>query len=75
MPNYYPVIITEQEWFAARAAMAARRNKAGRPGKTTLNVFSGLLHDARDGDRSWIEALRDTRMVDGLSRALGDLFG
>jgi hypothetical protein len=47
--NYYPPILSEEEWYAARAALASRRSKPGRPSKAILNVFSGLLYDARDG--------------------------
>jgi len=50
IPGYYPVIIKEQEWFAARAAMSARKNKVGRPAKATINLFVGLLRDSRTGD-------------------------
>jgi len=50
IPNYYPSIISEDEWHAARAAMIARRNKGGRPTKH-VNIFAGLLRDARDGGR------------------------
>ena len=46
--GYYPTVISEEEWYAARAGIAARRGKAGRPMKAHLNVFTGLLRDARD---------------------------
>jgi DNA invertase Pin-like site-specific DNA recombinase len=51
IPNYYPALLTEQEWYAARAALANRRNKAGRLPKVGVNVFAGLLHDATGGGR------------------------
>jgi hypothetical protein len=47
--RYYPAIITEDQWYAARAAMANRRAKPGRRAKKNINVFAGLLFDARDG--------------------------
>jgi DNA invertase Pin-like site-specific DNA recombinase len=47
--NYYPAIVTEEEWYAARAALQSRRGKAGRPPKFYINLFGGLLRDARDG--------------------------
>jgi DNA invertase Pin-like site-specific DNA recombinase len=49
IPDYYPAIVSEQDFYAARAALANRRNKAGRIGKACVNVFANLLHDARDG--------------------------
>jgi DNA invertase Pin-like site-specific DNA recombinase len=45
---YYPAAVTEAEWYAARGAMLSRRNRRGRTG-TYVNLFAGLLHDARDG--------------------------
>lgn len=49
IPNYYPAAVTEAEWQAAREGAKDRRSK---PGRTTrhVNVFSGLLKNARDGD-------------------------
>jgi DNA invertase Pin-like site-specific DNA recombinase len=49
IPGYYDAILKDDEWYAARAALAARRGKAGRLSSGLLNVFNGLLHDARDG--------------------------
>jgi hypothetical protein len=49
IPNYYPPVATEQEWYAARAAAVERRDrKPGRVGRQ-INPFAGLLHNARDG--------------------------
>ena len=48
--DYYPAAVTEELWHAARKALAGRRGKDGRPPKGGwVNVFSGLLHDARGG--------------------------
>jgi DNA invertase Pin-like site-specific DNA recombinase len=49
IPGYYPAVVTEAEWFAARGAMVNRRGKAGQPAKVRLNLFANLLRDARDG--------------------------
>jgi hypothetical protein len=49
IPNYYPAVITEDEWHAARGSIARQKNKVGRASSARLNVFSGLLFDARDG--------------------------
>jgi DNA invertase Pin-like site-specific DNA recombinase len=49
IPGYFPAVVTEGEWQAARAGSAQRRRKPGRLG-THVNVFAGLLRDARDGD-------------------------
>jgi DNA invertase Pin-like site-specific DNA recombinase len=47
--NYYPAVVTEEQWYAARAACSSRRGKAGRPASGRVNLFAGLLRDARDG--------------------------
>jgi DNA invertase Pin-like site-specific DNA recombinase len=47
--GYYPAVVSEEKWFAARAALAARKNRAGRLAKHRVNVFTHLLYDARDG--------------------------
>jgi DNA invertase Pin-like site-specific DNA recombinase len=47
--GYYPAILTEDAWYAARKGLTDRRGNAGRPPKDRVNIFSGLLHDALDG--------------------------
>jgi DNA invertase Pin-like site-specific DNA recombinase len=62
IPGYYPVVVTEAEYYAARAAVVAHRrpgredgsagagpNRQGRIGNGVPNLFSGLLRDARGG--------------------------
>jgi DNA invertase Pin-like site-specific DNA recombinase len=49
IPNYYPAAVTEDEWVTARAGAAQRRLLPGATGKY-VNVFAGLLRNARDGD-------------------------
>ncbi len=46
--GYFPACITEDDWHAARACAMQRRFKPGRIGDT-INLFTGLLRDARDG--------------------------
>ncbi len=47
--NYYPAILTEEEFDAANAAMQSRKNtNRGRIGKGIANLFTGKLRDARD---------------------------
>lgn len=59
IPGYFPAVVSEEQWYAARAGAAERKKKAGRVGKH-INIFSGLIHNARDGD-SYIAVTR----VDG----------
>jgi hypothetical protein len=57
VPNYYPAIITQSEWNAARAAVKAKTRfvrKDGKPGfaggRTNVNsLFSPLVYDADNG--------------------------
>jgi DNA invertase Pin-like site-specific DNA recombinase len=48
VPGYYPPVVTEDEWAAARAGAQERRIRPGRTG-SRVNVFAGLLHDAVAG--------------------------
>jgi DNA invertase Pin-like site-specific DNA recombinase len=49
VPNYFPAVIDKDTFLAAEAARKSRtQNGAGRRGKH-VNLFAGLLIDARDG--------------------------
>jgi DNA invertase Pin-like site-specific DNA recombinase len=47
--NYFPAIVTEQQFQAARAGQEQRFRKRGRVAKH-INVFAALLFNAREGD-------------------------
>lgn len=49
IPGYFPRIITQEVWDAARGAIASRTHKGGRLSLMHINVFANLLRDARDG--------------------------
>jgi hypothetical protein len=57
IPGYFPAVVTEAEFLAARAGAAQRRLKAGRVRHEKPNPFAGLLRNARDGE-SYYVALR-----------------
>jgi DNA invertase Pin-like site-specific DNA recombinase len=48
--GYFPAVVTESEWLAARAGIKQRKKTPGRIGKSQVNVFAGLLRNAREGD-------------------------
>jgi DNA invertase Pin-like site-specific DNA recombinase len=48
IPNYFPGVITEAEWHAARATIGPRDLPPTRI-TNRVNLFTGLLKDARDG--------------------------
>ncbi len=47
--DYFPAVVTEQEWLSARAGQRERYKHRGRPG-SYVNCFAGLLFNARAGD-------------------------
>jgi DNA invertase Pin-like site-specific DNA recombinase len=65
IPNYYPAILTETEFYAVQAGIAGRKLQRGPRGKHTRNLFTGLLRDARDGTAIHLSEKRkgDVRMV------------
>jgi DNA invertase Pin-like site-specific DNA recombinase len=50
--NYYPSVVSDDEWHAARAAIAERKKSPGRLAKVheDVNVFAGLLKNALGDD-------------------------
>lgn len=58
--GYFPAAISEAEFYAARAGAAQRRSKRGRIGRF-LNIFSGLVYDARSGEPYWHGMLNSGR--------------
>jgi DNA invertase Pin-like site-specific DNA recombinase len=51
IPNYYPPLLTADEWHTTQAAVKSRSECGrGRRGKR-VNLFAGLLVDARTGGR------------------------
>jgi DNA invertase Pin-like site-specific DNA recombinase len=60
IPDFYPAAVTEDEWREARAGAQERRKNPGRVGAAQINIFSGILKHARDGD-SYIMTQRLSR--------------
>jgi DNA invertase Pin-like site-specific DNA recombinase len=50
VPNYFPAVVSEDEFYAARAGAAERGQLRGRTGEKYINIFAGLMKSARDGD-------------------------
>ncbi len=46
--DYFPPVVTEDEYHAARAGAAQRRHRPGEVGQQ-VNIFAGLVRNARDG--------------------------
>jgi hypothetical protein len=53
IPDYYPRVVSDADFYAARAAVASRKvvgqNRQGRIGDGVASLFGGLLRHARDG--------------------------
>jgi hypothetical protein len=49
IPGYFPPIVSQEEWDAARGALESRKNRGGRESAERVNLFANLLRDARDG--------------------------
>jgi hypothetical protein len=49
IPNYYPPVLSEEEFYAAQAGMRGRRTQRGRSGNGVANLFTELVHCANDG--------------------------
>jgi DNA invertase Pin-like site-specific DNA recombinase len=50
IPDYYPAAITPDQWNAVRAAVGSRKELGHGPAGEHVNVFVGLLRDARTGE-------------------------
>jgi hypothetical protein len=57
IPDYFPAVVTEDEWLTARAGVEQRKQKPGRIGDHGVNIFSGLLKNTRGTD-SYIAVTR-----------------
>lgn len=56
--GYFPVVVGEDEWYAARYASNMRKRRPGRHGKY-VNVFAGSLKNALEGDSYTCETRED----------------
>jgi DNA invertase Pin-like site-specific DNA recombinase len=71
IPGYFPAVVSEAEFFLARDGAAQRRIRRGRTGGT-VNVFQGLVKDARSGlsytiarSNSGHQVLKSAAMTEG----------
>jgi hypothetical protein len=61
MPNYFPAIVTRKEFDLARAGMSRRRSEWGRTTKY-VDIFAGLVRNARDGGTYYASTRTDRGM-------------
>jgi DNA invertase Pin-like site-specific DNA recombinase len=68
--GYYPAAVTEAEWYAAQEGISRRRTQRGRVSEQGINVFGGLLFDARDGSKYYVFSQTNGRTKGRRRRAL-----
>ncbi len=56
--GFYPAAITEQDFYSARAAMARRKQRSGRPAKHEYNLFTGIVFNAVDKQSMHVRTVR-----------------
>jgi DNA invertase Pin-like site-specific DNA recombinase len=62
--GYYPRVVSDEEFYAARAAVVKRTNggaanRQGRIGVGVANLFGGLMRHARDGDTYYVASRKE----------------
>jgi len=65
IPNYFPAVVTEAEWYAAQAAKTTRAGSSGRPTRAggVTSPFAGLLCHAPTGERLICKMHRKRRVL------------
>lgn len=51
IPDYYPAVITPEQFYQAQQAMGARKGRVGRTPQNNRNLFTGMVRHAADGSR------------------------
>jgi DNA invertase Pin-like site-specific DNA recombinase len=55
VPDYFPRVVSDDEWAAARAGAKARKHNRG-PSGGKVNLFMSIIKDARDGGAYFLAA-------------------
>jgi DNA invertase Pin-like site-specific DNA recombinase len=55
VPGYFPAVVTDKLWLKANAQLVSRTRRRSQPGKY-VNLFSGLLHNARQAGDTYLAA-------------------
>ena len=56
--NYFPAVVSEDEFYEVQAGMKARYRAAGRPGEHETNLFTGIVYHAVDRTRMSVHTFR-----------------
>ena len=47
--DYFPAVISMDDWYQLKAARKSRTSQRGRSGNEVASLFTGIMHNARDG--------------------------
>jgi DNA invertase Pin-like site-specific DNA recombinase len=64
--GYFPALLSEKEWYATRQAIEARCMERGPRAEGLRNLFTGILHDARDGGTMYLKRYPSQKTQDYL---------
>lgn len=67
--NYFPAVITEDEFYEAQAGMKARFRVQGRPGEFETNLFTGIVRHAEDKTTMAVRSFRQATRSGGPSKS------
>lgn len=74
IPGYFPPVVSEEEWQAAKAARQRRLHRSGRPSRNglTTSPFAGLLYSAIDGEKMRVAYSRGVPFFASAGRVEGN---
>jgi DNA invertase Pin-like site-specific DNA recombinase len=73
IPNYWPAVVTEEEFYAAQTAIKSRAGRCGRPPREEhKTLFAGLLRSARDGKKLHVRTRPHVRYLFSSGAADGE---
>jgi DNA invertase Pin-like site-specific DNA recombinase len=62
LKDYYPVVVSESEFYAAQQGKQSRRKTGGRERTKSMNLFTSLVVDGEDGTR-WMLVNNNGRCI------------
>lgn len=66
--NYFPPVVTEEQFFQVQAGMKARFRVLGRPGEFETNLFTGIVHCAETRTTMSVHTFRQSTTLGGETR-------
>jgi DNA invertase Pin-like site-specific DNA recombinase len=66
--NYFPAVVSEEEFYAVQAGMKSRFRVGGRPGEFETNLFTGVVYCAHSGTRMAVHTFRQATRPGGETR-------